>query len=73
MTMRVYDGTIITCDQSDNVYKYLVEDKGKIIHIGNQLPEKFKDKPTLDLGDKTLLPSFSDTLKLCFFCSTVVL
>ncbi len=59
--MQVYTGAIVTCDQSDNVYKYLVEDKGKIIHVGNQLPQKFTNKPILNLGDKALLPSFSDT------------
>lgn len=59
--MRVYSGSIITCDQSDNVYKYLVENRGEIIYVGDQLPQKFKNKPILELGEKALLPSFCDT------------
>ncbi len=37
--MHIFRGTIITCDEDNNVFKYLVEDKGKIVHIGNYLPE----------------------------------
>ena len=28
--MRVYEGNILTCDAQDHVYRYLVEDAGKI-------------------------------------------
>jgi len=40
--MNVFHGPIITCDQENSLFNYLVEDKGKIIYLGNELP---------DLGD----------------------
>ena len=30
--MRVYRGAILTCDAQDHVYKYLVEDQGRIAY-----------------------------------------
>ena len=36
--MKVYEGAIVTCDRQDNVYKYLVEDRGRIVFTGNELP-----------------------------------
>lgn len=59
--MKCYCGTIITVDQNDNVYKYLVEDKGKIVYVGNELPEQYKNAEMVDLKDKALIPSFCDT------------
>ena len=32
--MTIFQGTIITCDAKDNVYQYLVEEKGKIVFDG---------------------------------------
>ncbi len=59
--MQVFHGDIITCDQNGSVYKYLVEDKGRIIHIGDQLPRTYKHgAEIIDLGSKALLPAFGD-------------
>ena len=38
--MRVYEGNILTCDEQDHVYRYLVEDGGKVAYVGNELPAK---------------------------------
>ena len=59
--MKCYAGNVLTVDKEDRVYKYLVEDEGKIIYLGNELPECYKDIEIEELGDKALIPSFVDT------------
>jgi predicted amidohydrolase YtcJ len=61
--MRIYHGTIITLDTTGNVYKYLVEDKGKILFTGDHLPEEYAGTDPsniVDLGERSLLPAFGD-------------
>jgi len=58
--MQIFNGTIITCDKDNNVFSYLVEDKGKIVHVGNNLPEIYANSKQVELGEKALLPSFGD-------------
>ena len=43
--MKVYKGNILTVNQTDDVARYLVEDKGRIIFVGNDLPIKSSDFP----------------------------
>ncbi|MDD6808027.1 MAG: amidohydrolase family protein [Oscillospiraceae bacterium] len=59
--MKCYVGKILTVNSENQVCKYLVEDKGRIIFVGNDLPEKYKDCEMIYLGNKALLPSFADT------------
>lgn len=59
--MRVYEGTILTCDREDHVYRYLATDCGRILHVGNDLPEKYAKAPRTVLGDRALIPAFADT------------
>ncbi|MDC7126228.1 MAG: amidohydrolase family protein [Spirochaetales bacterium] len=59
--MKVYCGDILTCDEKNNIFKYLVEDEGRIIFTGNKLPEKYSKYTIEDLNDKALCPSFADT------------
>lgn len=58
--MQIFHGTIITCDKDNNVFNYLVEDKGKIVHVGNNLPEIYANSKQFELGEKALIPSFGD-------------
>jgi predicted amidohydrolase YtcJ len=61
--MRIYHGTIITLDRDDTVCNYLVEDQGRIIYVGNSLPDEFPlggTGPVIELGDRVLMPSFGD-------------
>ncbi len=59
--MKVFHGDIITGDQSGSVFQYLVEDKGKIIHLGDQLPRIYKhSSENIELGSKVLFPAFGD-------------
>ena len=39
--MKIYEGNILTCDSRDHVYQYLVEDGGRILYVGNELPAKY--------------------------------
>ena len=59
--MKCYIGTILTADGNDNVCSHLVEDGGKILYIGNELPEKFSGAEIIDLCGKTIAPAFTDT------------
>jgi predicted amidohydrolase YtcJ len=59
--MQVFYGDIVTCDRQGNVCKYLVEDEGEIIFVGNELPDYYPESiRTLNMGSKALLPSFGD-------------
>ncbi len=59
--MNVYKGNIVTCDLQGNCYQYLVEEKGVIQYVGNELPESFQNQTVINLGEKALIPSFADT------------
>jgi len=59
--MKIYEGNILTIDQDNHVYHYIVEDKGIILYVGNELPEEYKDIKSINLGDRALCPSFCDT------------
>lgn len=59
--MKVYRGTIISADADNGIYNYLVEDKGKIVFVGNELPAKYADCEVFELGDGALMPTFADT------------
>ena len=59
--MICYKGTIITVDSNDNIFNYLIEDRGKILFVGNLLPQEYKDVKIKELGEKVLIPSFCDS------------
>jgi predicted amidohydrolase YtcJ len=60
-TMRVYHGNIVTCDDNNAVYSYLVEKDGRIIYVGDQLPASVgRGSEKIELGEKALLPAFGD-------------
>ena len=59
--MKVYEGSILTSDAQDHVYKYLVEDGGRIVYVGDELPAKFASGSRVKLGDRALIPAFGDS------------
>lgn len=59
--MRVYKGNILTVDSGDRVARYLVEDQGRIVFVGDELPDEYAGLPEEDLGEKALCPAFVDT------------
>ena len=39
--MKVYKGSILTVNSKDEVFRYLVEDGGRSVFGGDELPEKY--------------------------------
>ena len=59
--MKVYSGNILTVDANDSVVKYLVEDGGRIVFTGDELPEKYSGCAIEELGTQAMVPAFADT------------
>ena len=59
--MKCYKGTILSVNDRDEVFRYLVEDQGRILYVGNNLPEEYRSAERMDLGDRALAPSFVDS------------
>ncbi len=59
--MKAFEGTIITCDKENTIAKFLVEDAGRIVYVGNELPSKYANAKRINLGKRVLIPSFADT------------
>lgn len=59
--MKIYNGSIISCDSGNRVHKYLAEDKGRILYAGDELPATYKGAPLEKLGERALLPCFGDS------------
>ena len=59
--MRVYHGDIVTVNSNDDVFQYLVENRGRIIYVGNDLPAKYSKAEVIELGTRALIPPFADT------------
>ncbi len=59
--MKVYEGTILSVNARDEVFRYLVEDGGRIVHVGDELPESYAAAPRVALGERALIPPFADT------------
>jgi len=58
--MKVYKGSIITCNEKYEVYNYLVENNGLIEYVGNNLPKQYQSFAVIDLHNKALIPTFCD-------------
>ena len=59
--MKCYHGDILTVNVKDEVCSWLVEDGGKIVFVGNELPERYRGAELVELGGMALCPSFADT------------
>ena len=59
--MTVYEGSIVTCDPDGAVRRFLVEDRGAIAFVGDQLPGRFSGAPRVALGNRSIAPAFADT------------
>ncbi len=59
--MNIFHGKIISLDQKNQIYQYLVEEGGRITYLGDQLPEQYQNgKPVQELGQRALIPAFGD-------------
>ena len=59
--MKCYEGSILTVNRNNDVFRYLVEDQGKILYVGNNLPAQYRQTERILLGDQALIPAFVDT------------
>lgn len=59
--MKILAGAIVSCNADNRVYRYLAEDRGRIVFVGDILPDGFPLDNMIELGDKALLPAFWDT------------
>jgi len=57
---NVYHGDIISCDNKNSLYSYLAEENGRIVYLGDKLPEKYSRANTIEVKG-ALLPAFVDT------------
>ena len=51
---------LASCAQ-DHVYWFLVEDAGKIVYVGKDLPAKYASGTHVKLGSRALIPAFGDS------------
>ncbi len=59
--MKIFHGTIISLDSESNTFQYLVEDQGRIVYLGDNLPSKYSNGTHfVELGDRALIPAFGD-------------
>ncbi|GAB6096095.1 amidohydrolase [Desulfatiferula olefinivorans] len=61
--MRIFHGKIISLDRKNTVHSYLVEDRGRIVFVGETLPDHYAravGADVVELGARALVPSFGD-------------
>ncbi len=59
--MRIFHGKILSLDKDNKIHHYLVEDRGRIVYLGDSLPREYaKSDSVVELGNRALLPSFGD-------------
>jgi hypothetical protein len=51
----------ISCEDDNRLFHTLIADKGKIVHIGDSVPETYAQGPVENLGGKCVVPAFADT------------
>ena len=54
--MKCYKGTILSVDSNNGVYRYIVEDNGIILYVGNDLPSEYNKAEIIDLTGKAITP-----------------
>jgi predicted amidohydrolase YtcJ len=74
--MKVFkNATFITCEPDNNkTFAAMAVDKGRIVWIGDDIPNAYKNMPSVDLGRATVTPAFGDTHmhfeSFCMFANT---
>lgn len=59
--MRCFHGTILSVNEQNQVFRYLVEQDGRIEYVGDTLLERYAAAERIELGKRALLPAFVDT------------
>ena len=59
--MNIFHGKVISLDDNDRIYQYLVEDQGRIVYLGDDLPLEYTNgKKQVELVERVLIPAFGD-------------
>ncbi|MBQ7486220.1 MAG: amidohydrolase family protein, partial [Clostridia bacterium] len=59
--MKCYEGAVLSVNRSNEVFRYLAQDNGKIVYVGNELPEQYAAAERVKLGRRALVPAFVDS------------
>ena len=57
--MRLYEGNILTCDKENRIAHYLLEDQGKILYCGDELPAGCVAAERVSTGEGALIPPYT--------------
>ena len=69
MSMICYKGKVLTVDSNDTVAGFLVEDKGRIVYVGNELPEQYKNVQTWKEGAGSGICRYTSAYGIIFYIS----
>lgn len=60
--MQVFQhADFLSCQETNRVFRYLVEDRGRIVYTGDALPAAYQTAPKVDLKGRCVVPAFADT------------
>lgn len=60
--MRAFiNGHFVSCEEENRFFSVLVEEHGKIVFTGNNLPDIYRDVKAIDLEGRCVIPCFGDT------------
>ena len=59
--MKCYEGAILSINKDNDVFRFLVEDQGRIVYVGDALPDTYAEAERVSLGKGALIPSFVDS------------
>lgn len=60
--MKVFKSKkFISCADNSTEFTTLIEDQGRILYTGNDIPDQYKTAEVIELGGECALPSFFDT------------
>ena len=53
--MKCYEGAILSVNAQNQVFRYLVEDRGRILYVGDTLPAEYAAAERVRLGQRAHL------------------
>ena len=61
--MQIFENAhFISCEDQNRTFKFLIEDGGRILFTGDQIPDQYRQVRTrTDMPGRCILPAFADT------------
>jgi predicted amidohydrolase YtcJ len=74
--MRLFENaSFVSCEDENRIHRVLVEEGGRIVHLGNAVPERYHSAERYDLQGACVVPAFADTHihfeSFCLFYSSL--